>query len=222
MPLSLAALKPSELNKRILAVRRALETRPRLEAALKRVPGSTALFRAFRLLLDGGYRSERRLIRARPDKLFQPSGRTHFDRHPRIFSFVRDGLPQGAALRLLSYGCSTGEEAFSLRTYFPEAEIVGIDINPRSIRVCRKKQARSGDTRMRFVHAAVPPDGSAGVYDAVFCHSVFRHGELGATRPETCSHLIRFADFDEIVRRLGRSLKAGGYLAITGSNFHSF
>lgn len=209
-----------KLTARIPASNRALEIGARrLRAAVKKIPGAVPLFRACRYVLDPGYRSERRLMRARPEKLFQPHALTSFDRHPAIFSFIERQLRGCAAPRILSYGCSTGEEAFSLCTYLPQAEIVGIDINPRSIRVCQKKQARSGDARMRFVQAATPHGEAEASYDAVFCLSVLRHGELGVRQPETCGHLIRFADFEEIVASLCRCLKPGGYLAILGSNF---
>lgn len=191
----------------------------RLKAGLRKVPMLGPLARACRYAFDPGYRSERRLQCAKPDKLFQPSAYTSFDRHPALFSFVRDTLPDHGALRILSYGCSTGEEPFSLRHYFPQAEITGIDINPRNIAACRRKQSRSDDARMRFVHAATPQGEPEAAYDAVFCLSVLRHGDLGAHQPATCSHLIRFADFDEIVQALCRCLKPGGYLSIVGSNF---
>jgi SAM-dependent methyltransferase len=191
----------------------------RLKIGLRKIPVLRSLARAYRYTLDPGYRSERRLMHVKPDKLFQPWAYTAFDRHPDLFSFVRGKLPKDGALRILSYGCSTGEEVFSLRKYFPLAEIVGIDINPRSISICRRKQMRSRDMRMRFVHAATPQGESEAAYDAVFCLSVLRHGELGAHQPESCAHLIRFADFEEIVLGLCRCLKPGGYFVIVGSNF---
>lgn len=193
--------------------------RPGLKAALKQVPGLTALFRFGRSVFDPVYRSEQRLIRAQPDMLFQPYARTSFDRHPDIFAFVRAALPGEAPLRILSYGCSTGEEVFTLRHYFPTAEIVGMDINPHSIALCRSKQEQSQDTRLRFVCAATPQEEKASTYDAVFCLSVLRHGELGVNRPDRCDHLIRFADFEQMVGMLSRCLKPGGYLAMAGSNF---
>lgn len=190
-----------------------------LKQGLKKIPGAVSLVRMSRIVFCPGYRSEWWLARSKPAYLFQPYRVTSYDRHPAIFSFIRDSLPGDGVLRILSYGCSTGEEVFSLRTYFPQAEIVGVDINPYNIAVCRRKQARSGDARMRFVHAATPQGETNGDYDAVFCLSVLRHGELGASSAESCGHLIRFSDFEEIVQALCRCLKPGGYLTIVGSNF---
>ncbi|WP_049794718.1 class I SAM-dependent methyltransferase [Methylomonas methanica] len=190
-----------------------------LKTALRKVPGVARLARLCRILGDPAYRSEWRLARARPEHLFQPYGCTVFDRHSRVFAFIREQLSDGTARRILSYGCSTGEEVFSLRDYFPQAEIVGIDINPRSIDVCRKKLRRSGDGRIRFARAATPWDQVADSYDAVLCLSVLRHGDLTANRAERCDHLIRFTDFEHIVNGLCHCLKPGGLLVILGSNF---
>ncbi len=190
-----------------------------LKTGLKKVPGLVSLVRLWKIVRSPCYRSEWLLKRDSPDNLFQPFGFTSFDRYPRIFAFVSEQLSDIATPRLLSYGCSTGEEVFTLGRYFPYGEIVGIDINPRSIAVCRNKLSRSGETRTRFELAGSPDAEPNCFYDAVFCLSLLRHGELGASSPEYCSHLIRFADFEEIVTGFSRCLKPGGYLVIRGSNF---
>ncbi|MFZ2403622.1 MAG: class I SAM-dependent methyltransferase [Methylobacter sp.] len=187
---------------------------------LKRVPGLVALVRLCRLLGNSGYRSVWRLKRNRPDNLFQPYPTTQHNRYPRIFAFVRERLSNVADLRLLSYGCSTGEEVFTLREYFPVAEIVGIDINPHNIAVCRKRLGRrSGDNHIRFEQAGSPEAEQDSSYDAVFCMAVLRHGDLGVGNAEFCTHLIRFSDFERTVTDLCRCLKPGGYLVIRHSNF---
>lgn len=122
-------------------------------------------------------------------------------------------------MRILSFGCSTGEEVFSIRHYFPQAEIVGIDINPRNISICRKKLQGRGDNRIRFVLAGTPASEPESSFDAVFCMSVLRHGKLGAKYPLTCEHLIQFASFEKTVASLCRCVRMGGYLILWGSNF---
>lgn len=190
-----------------------------LKAALKKIPGLVEFLRLCRLMIIARYRSEWLLKREKPDNLFQPFTVTRTDRYPRIFSFIRDRLSDIDAPRLLSFGCSTGEEVFTLRHYFPQAEVLGIDINPHSIAICRKKLDRAGDTSIRFELADSPKAEPESYYDAIFCMAVLRHGELGSSNAENCAHLIRFNTFEETVADLCRILKPGGYLAIRSSNF---
>lgn len=208
MPLMPMPVLPRSSNKKM-----------RWRNALRKLPGLAPLARLFRIVLSPVRRSEWRLMRARPDNLFQPYALTSCDRHPEIFSRMREYLRHCPAPRILSFGCSTGEEVFSLRNYFPQAGIVGIDINPRNVAVCRRELARKPDARIRFVQAASADAEAEASYDAVFCLSVLRHGQLGESRADACDHLIRFADFDRTVAGLARCLKPGGYLVILGSNF---
>lgn len=151
--------------------------------------------------------------------MFQPYAHTAKDRYPRIFSFIQASLNGTDSSCVLSYGCSTGEEVFTLRRYFPRAAITGIDINPRNIAVCRARLRKRGDPRIEFKLADSAGNEPVAHYDAIFCMAVLRHGDLGRQAADNCGHLIRFADFEEIVTGLCRSLKPGGYLAIRGSNF---
>src|SRR5882724_9636400 len=70
-----------------------------------------------------------------PDR-FQPYNHTLLNRYPWLFQFARESLGDTADLRVLSFGCSLGEEVFALRKYFPAAAIKGIDIDRRNIDRC--------------------------------------------------------------------------------------
>lgn len=190
-----------------------------MKSVLKKIPGLVFFVRLCRVVFLSRRRSEWLLERANPENLFQPVSKTAFDRHPRIFSFVAYHLAATPFPKILSFGCSTGEEVFTLRQYFPEAEIVGIDINPRSIMVCNEKLKKSGDRKIRFELANSSDEEPEGYYDAIFCMSVLRHGGLGVNRPEKCDGFIRFENFEKTVSGLALALKEGGYLAIIGSNF---
>ncbi len=133
---------------------------------------------------------------------------------------MREQVGDGDTVRILSFGCSTGEEVFSLRRYFPKATIVGLDIHPLNIAVCRLRRLRSGDDWMHFGVAGSATGEADASYDAVFAMAVFRHGDLNISPPPPkCGHRIRFADFERSVTDLARVLKPGGQLAIQHAMF---
>jgi SAM-dependent methyltransferase len=148
-----------------------------------------------------------------PGELLQPSGFTSEDRHPALFAELKRRLADHPEPRLLSFGCSTGEEAFSLAHYLPRALIDGIDLNARSIATA---QQRLRTERITFANTGTPP--SAG-YDAIMCLSVLRHGDLDLLRPESCTAILPFARVEGVLRQVDAALKPGGLLVIWGSNF---
>lgn len=177
------------------------------------------LVRLCRIVGNPAYRSEWMIKRSGAHNLFQPYGLTFVNRYPGIFNFVTERLSEVATPRVLSFGCATGAEVFTLRRYLPGAEIVGIDINSRSIAKCKKQLRRMRDQAIRFELASSTEMEADACYDAIFCMAVLRHGDLGASRAENCSELIRFADFERTVTGLARCLKPGGYLTIRHTNF---
>jgi SAM-dependent methyltransferase len=187
--------------------------------AARHLPGLAAVVRLARRLTDRQARALHRLPPAEARRLLQTSAFTLPDRYPGLFGFVRLKLAETPAPRLLSYGCSTGEEAFALRDYFPDADITAIDINAHNIAKARARLRTRPDSRMHFSQAASPDACPADSFDAIFCMAVMRHGGLGAELPERCDHLIDFATVEALAAGLSRCLKPGGYLAIWHANF---
>lgn len=168
---------------------------------------------------DGRGRNVALLEWERPRGLFQPEPTTEANRYPAIFGFVRNQLGDAAERRLLSFGCATGEEVFSLRRYFPQATIRGLDINRRNLAVARRRLAEAGgDSRITFSVANAADGEPAESYDAVFAMAVFRHGGLNDAPPR-CDRLIRFADFERCAEGLATALRPGGLFAIRHANF---
>lgn len=160
---------------------------------------------------DGRHALRRCLRRPVPGR-FQPYNHTLPDRYPWLFAFARAELAGIAAPRLLSFGCSHGEEVASLRRYFPTATIRGIDVDPANIARCT---ARFGDAPgLSFTVAATADAEPAGQYDAVFCLAVLCHGDLTTSGARCSAPLLRFEDFERVVAGLATCLKPGGLLLL--------
>jgi len=190
----------------------------RLKGLLREAPGAPQLRFLYRLSRAES-RARLLLELERPRRLFQPEPTTGMDRYPDLFRFARERLGDGPDRRILSFGCSTGEEVFSLRRYFPQARIKGIDINAHSVgKALERLRAQGADDGLAFEVAASASAEPPSFYDAVFAMAVFRDGALGAAPPR-CDHLIRFADFERSVADLARCLKPGGLLVLRHANF---
>ena len=155
------------------------------------------LRRAKRLLLPG---------------VHQGSGKTGLDRYPEIFSGAATALPD--ARRILSFGCSTGEECVSLKQYFPRAEIVGTDINPLSVWQARRRHA---STRLRFIRTRDRAISSRGPFDVIFCLTVLRDSRLD--KEPSIRDSYPFERFDERVRFLHSLLRPEGLLVFYGNMY---
>jgi SAM-dependent methyltransferase len=130
---------------------------------------------------------------------------TSLNRYPEIFSAAAAAAPH--AKRVLSFGCSTGEECVTLAEYFPAAQIVGTDINPVNLWKARKHR---GD-RIRFVYAGDRILSGFGGFDVVFCMAVLRTAKTGRRG------LRKYYPFDRFMERahfLESIVKPGGLLVI--------
>jgi SAM-dependent methyltransferase len=185
---------------------------------LHRHPALAPLRWVWGYLRDGTVREGAHLRRQRPKNLFQPYGYTSMNRYPRCFAFARDTLGEDSALNLLSFGCATGEEVFTLARYFPKARIKGIDINPRAIAAAQHATPPAFADRVAFEVSSTVEHEPDGSYDAVFAFAVFRDEAL-QSRPPRCDHVLRFADFDQTISDLARCLKPGGLLFIRHAHF---
>jgi SAM-dependent methyltransferase len=147
---------------------------------------------------------------------FQPYSHTLPDRYPWLFQFAARELGAGEA-KILSFGCSRGDEVFTLRRYFPLATLRGIDVDPRNIAACTARL--TVDARMSFGTAATTHGEPSDAFDAIFCLAVLCLGDLTARNAARCDPYLRFADFDSVVNDFARCLRPGGLLFLHGSNF---
>jgi SAM-dependent methyltransferase len=187
--------------------------------SVPRLPFLRVIRMFWRLAADRLYRQCCGLLWRRPPGTFQPFNDTAPDRYPKIFRFVQETLGAQNELRILSFGCSTGEEVFTLRRYFPRAMIKGVYINAANIATANRALQRTADASISFAVAASTADEPAGAYDAIFAMAVLRHGSLGNDDVTRCDHFVRFADFAAAIADFCRCLRPGGLLVIRYSNF---
>jgi cyclopropane fatty-acyl-phospholipid synthase-like methyltransferase len=173
-----------------------------------------ALGRWLHRWIDPELRSVERLRRTRPDELFQPFATTSNDRYPALFDALAERLAHLPAPRILSFGCSTGEEVRALRARMPHARIIGIDLNPRSIEIARTND-RHPLSEYRIAGAPRADDR----FDSVLALAVFRHGTLEAGRPDNCAAILPFARFAAGIAMLDAVLEPGGWLAVWNAHF---
>jgi SAM-dependent methyltransferase len=167
---------------------------------------------------DVGNSLYRRVRRPVPGE-FQPYYYTLPDRYPWLFGFAATRIGSRPDPRILSFGCSRGEEVFSLRKYFPSAAIKGIDINPRNIARCLARTRTENPTNVTFEIAATTEGEPTNSYDAIFCLAVLVNGDLTTSGAQRCDPLLHFERFDRMIGDFARCLKPGGLLLLHTTNF---
>jgi SAM-dependent methyltransferase len=149
---------------------------------------------------------------------FQPYSHTLPDRYPWLFRAAAVALAGREPMCLLSFGCSRGEEVLSLRSYFPDAAVRGLDVDPRNIGACLARLP-PGTPRVSFACAATTAAEPDASYDAIFCLAVLVHGDLAVSAATRSEPLLRFDDFERVVTDFHRCLKPGGLLLLHTTNF---
>jgi SAM-dependent methyltransferase len=150
---------------------------------------------------------------------FQAYSHTLPDRYPWLFQFAAAQLGADRSLRLLSFGCSRGDEVFALRHYFPNSQIKGIDVDRRSIALCRQRARSQRVVDVSFELAASTEAEPTACYDAIFCLAVLCLGDLTSSGAQRSDPRLQFADFERVVTDFSRCLKPSGLLLLHTTNF---
>lgn len=134
---------------------------------------------------------------------------TNLDRYPDIFQYVKSIFPN--PLNILSFGCSSGEECFSLQKYFPQSNIFGVDINNEALELA--KSNNKFELVKFFNSIDVVPN-----VDIIFTMSVF------CRWPETSdlehNNIYHFNDFNEEILSLDKKINNNGLFVIYNSNYY--
>lgn len=99
----------------------------------------------------------------------------------------------GEPRRVLDLACGTGILTFAIRDRFPQAEVVGVEINPEYLNHARRRRARRHDSKVTFVQGAAEDVELEGSFDVV-----------------TSCYLPKYADLPRLVPSLVERLAAGG------------
>jgi hypothetical protein len=185
---------------------------------LRGAPGWRALMLTKALVRGGQARQSAVAQILKLENLFQPHATTAVNRYDDEFDALATSITSDAP-RILSFGCSSGEELFSLHEHFPAATIHGIDVNPLAVRTARKRIRAAGLGAQ--LTAAKGGDADAErprSYDAVLALAVFRHGDLNGG-PARCDPTLQFANFERTVSRLADCVRGGGVFVIRHANF---
>lgn len=77
-----------------------------------------------------------------------------------------------APRRVLEVGCGIGDISFRMTRLWPEAEVLGLDISPRSLEVARRLFSAP---RLSFVEGTLRPGVLTGVFDCIVLMDVYEH-----------------------------------------------
>lgn len=147
----------------------------------------------------------------------QLTNTTKKDRYPEIFKAVKEEFKRRHKNpgKVMSFGCSTGEECLTLQEYFPNSRIIGVDINKRNLRKC---QQRIQHENFRFIYSDPQLIKIEAPLDIIFCMSVLCRWEETEIVTE-CSEIYPFTKFEQQVELVDQLLDPGGVLVIYNSNF---
>ena len=172
----------------------------------------------FRLCMNGRIRAETFAGLFSGNSVHQLVTFTATNRYPLIFQkcaeyFVETNISDP---KILSFGCSTGEEVFTLGKYLPHATIIGVDTNSWCIRECVKANQNSNYSFFNRNSASFEHSGD---FDAIFCMAVFQRSENRTSKDNRIARGHTFSQFESEIKVLDGKLKVGGLFIIDHADF---
>lgn len=146
---------------------------------------------------------------------FQIAKNSVLNRYPSVYYKSWLCMKDRKDLRILVFGCSTGEELFSLSALFPTATLIGLEINDEVLAIAQSRF--EGFNTVRILRSSSEAIDDEGPYDLVFANSVF------CLHPDriTASKIDpdQFYHFQQVVGTLLHALKPSGIFCIKNSNY---
>lgn len=170
-----------------------------------------------RFVLQPQHRSETLTRLRHPATHLQGATCTAPNRYPELFAACRQFFSDQPHPRILSFGCSTGEEVFTLAQYLPNAHITGVDLNRWCIQQARA--AAPAAATYTFLFADSPAFAATPPFDAIFCMAVLQRTE-NRTHTQPSAHPgFPFRHFEQQLELLDRKLNPGGLLFLDECDF---
>ena len=139
---------------------------------------------------------------------------TFYNRYPRVFYECSKLIKNKKNLKILSFGCSTGEECFTIRKYFPNSEIWGAEIDKQILEIAKIKNPHP---KTKYISQLTFEDN----FDLIFCMSVFlriARSSSGFDKHKVCPE-YEFKYFEQELENLIQRLSVGGLLVIYNSHY---
>lgn len=132
---------------------------------------------------------------------------TNYNRYPDIFKEISNITP--STNKILSFGCSTGEECETLQElYFPNVNIVGLDINKKIINNNNIKK-----NKYKNIEYYSDIKDISGNFDLIVANSVM------CIWPEQYNNIYKFETFEKTLKVIDSLLNKNGYLCIYNSKY---
>lgn len=117
----------------------------------------------------------------------QTDTHTQYDRYPDVFNSAKQYIPK--ASKILSFGCSSGEECFTLKEkYFPLSRIIGVDLNKEKLSMAKSKNVYNDVFFFDSIEQV------SGLVDIIFAMSVLC--KWPNTENLTYNNCFSFDDFE--------------------------
>lgn len=154
----------------------------------------------------------------RRNRVHQTTPATALNRFPVIFSACKEYFKDSKDIRILSFGCATGEEVITLRYYFPDATIIGAEVNKYCLEVCNRRRL---DEKMIFIDSTDEEIAKNGPYDVIFCMAVFQRTpeQITLDGVKNIKRIYPFEKFEKQVCKLDQQLNENGLLVVHYSQY---